>query len=208
MKFLSHRGLWQTKEEQNALAAFRNSFSRGWGVELDIRDQEGQLVISHDIPIGACLLFEEVLQCYQEIDRDVPIAINIKADGLAGLLKEAIEKYAIVNYFAFDMSVADTLPYVKHQLQFFTRHSEYEPQPPLYQKAAGIWLDCFESDWWTQADVEQHLQQGKSVALVSPELHQRDYQSVWETWRKIERELKTDRLMLCTDFPEQAQEFF
>lgn len=208
MKFLSHRGLWKRKEEQNTLAAFQDSFTSGFGVELDIRDREGQLVISHDVPTGSCLLLEEVFQCYQEIDRDVPIAINIKADGLAGLLKDTIEKYAIVNYFAFDMSVADTLPYIKHQLQFFTRHSEYEPHPPLYQKAAGIWLDCFESDWWTQAEVEQHLHQGKSVALVSPELHQRDYQSVWETWRKIERELKTDRLMLCTDFPEQAQEFF
>ena len=206
--FLSHRGLWKTKAEQNSLAAFKHSFEQGFGCELDIRTQNGQLVISHDVPTQSCLTLEELFQTYNTINQNVPIAINIKADGLQQLLKEQIEKYAITNYFVFDMSIPDTLGYQKHQLKYFTRQSEYEPQPIFYDQAEGVWLDCFNSDWWTVEDVEKHLQHNKFVVLVSPELHKREYQQAWETWRTIERELNTDKLMLCTDFPQQAQEFF
>ncbi|MDT9338048.1 hypothetical protein VV11_000665 [Trichodesmium erythraeum 21-75] len=88
MKFLSHRGFWKTKKEQNTLVAFKKSFMDGFGCELDIRDCEGQLVISHDLPTKPYLLLETVFQNYKNINCDVPIAINIKADGLQILLKE------------------------------------------------------------------------------------------------------------------------
>ena len=205
---ISHRGLWKTKTEQNTLAAFQTSFKKGFGCEIDIRPQNGQLVISHDVPNQPCLTLEEVFQTYQQLQCSLPIAINIKADGLQLLLKKLIDKYSITNYFAFDMSVADTLGYRKHQLKFFTRQSEYEAVPPLYEDTEGVWLDCFESDWWKPEDVQPHLQQGKFVALVSPELHQREYHVAWETWRNLEQEFNTGKLMLCTDYPEKAQEFF
>jgi hypothetical protein len=208
MIFLSHRGLWKTKAEQNTWAAFQRSFAHGFGCELDIRDRRGQLVISHDVPTEDCLLLEEVFQAYKKLNCNQPIAINIKADGLQTRLRCLIDQHSISNYFAFDMSVADTLGYAQHQLKFFTRQSEYEPQPPLYEKADGVWLDCFHSDWWTEIDVEPHIKNGKSVVLVSPELHKRDYQIAWKTWRTIEQKFATDKLILCTDFPEQAQEFF
>lgn len=208
MIFLSHRGLWKTKTEQNTLSAFLTSFEKGFGCEIDIRPQNGQLVISHDVPTQLCLTLEELFETYQKLQCNLPIAINIKADGLQTLLQKLIEKYSITNYFAFDMSVADTLGYRKHQLKFFTRQSEYEAIPPLYEDAQGVWLDCFEGDWWKPEDVEPHLQQGKFVALVSPELHQREYHAAWENWRHIEQEFNTDKLMLCTDYPEKAQEFF
>ena len=208
MKFLSHRGFWKTKKEQNTLVAFKKSFMDGFGCELDIRDCEGQLVISHDLPTKPYLLLETVFQNYKNINCDVPIAINIKADGLQILLKELIEKYSITNYFVFDMSVPDTLGYEKNQLKFFTRHSEYEPYPALYEEAEGVWLDFFKSNWWTIKEVEKHLQQEKIIALVSPELHRREYKQIWDTWRKIELEFETDNLMLCTDYPKEAKEFF
>lgn len=208
MIFLSHRGLWKTQPEQNTLSAFQLSFQQGFGCELDIRDASEQLVISHDLSTTPYLLLEEVFQAYNTINQNLPIAINIKADGLQQLLKQQIEKYAITNYFVFDMSIPDTLGYQKHQLKYFTRHSEYEPQPIFYNQAEGVWLDCFNSDWWTPEDVEKHMQNNKFVVLVSPELHKREYHQAWETWRRIEQELNTDKLMLCTDFPQQAQEFF
>ena len=208
MIFLSHRGRWKIQTEQNTLYAFQLSFSQGFGCELDIRDASEQLVISHDLPTASYLLLEEVFQCYKTIGEDAPIAINIKADGLQNLLKEQIQKYSITNYFVFDMSVPDTLGYEKNQLKFFTRQSEYEPHPAFYEQTAGVWLDCFKSDWWSPEDVERHLHNNKFVVLVSPELHKREYQQAWETWRTIEQKYKTDKLMLCTDFPEEAQEFF
>ena len=50
MKIISHRGLWRTVNEQNSLTAFSKSFSHGFGIELDVRDFNNEILISHDMP--------------------------------------------------------------------------------------------------------------------------------------------------------------
>jgi hypothetical protein len=204
MLFLSHRGLWKNKTEQNTLAAFNSAFENGFGCELDVRDRDGELVISHDVPQQSCLLLEEVFQNYQKLNCQQPIAINIKADGLQVLLKELILSYKITNYFTFDMSIPDTLGYQRNEIVFFSRQSEYEPEPIFYEKAGGIWLDAFNEDWWSREELIKHLENNKVIAVVSPELHRREHLKVWHILASINH----NRLMLCTDFPEAAREFF
>jgi hypothetical protein len=53
MKLLCHRGYRQRKSEQNSLAALELAILGGNGVETDIRDCDGELVISHDMPTSA-----------------------------------------------------------------------------------------------------------------------------------------------------------
>jgi hypothetical protein len=210
MEILSHRGMWNTPTEKNKISAFTRSFEHGFGCELDIRDHENKLAISHDIPQGNCLYLEEVLECYQKCNSQATIAINVKADGLQSHLKELLTKYYISNYFVFDMSIPDTLGYLGKDIKTFSRHSEYENNPAFYEKVDGIWLDCFNGEWWTKEELKQHFSQGKTVALVSPELHKRNYQETWDKWRSIFQEFPNNQnqLMLCTDLPQQAQEFF
>ena len=50
MQIISHRGFWKSKNEQNTIISFQRSFENGFGIETDIRDLNGKLVISHDIP--------------------------------------------------------------------------------------------------------------------------------------------------------------
>ena len=50
MEILSHRGYWKTVTEKNTIIAFKRSFNLGFGTETDIRDLNGNLVISHDMP--------------------------------------------------------------------------------------------------------------------------------------------------------------
>ena len=50
IEVISHRGLWKKLEEQNTIEAFYDSLEAGFGIETDIRDNCGDLVISHDIP--------------------------------------------------------------------------------------------------------------------------------------------------------------
>ena len=52
MIILSHRGYWKSEEERNQEVAFHHSFDLGYGTETDIRDIQGKLVISHDMPQG------------------------------------------------------------------------------------------------------------------------------------------------------------
>ena len=41
MIILAHRGLWRDKPERNTRNAFQLAFEGGYGVETDVRDQDG-----------------------------------------------------------------------------------------------------------------------------------------------------------------------
>jgi hypothetical protein len=116
------------------------------------------LVVSHDCPIEGALHFGSFLEKYKApAGGCAPLALNIKSDGLQVLVKKYLMDYEIRDYFVFDMSVPDTLGYLKHGLQVFVRQSEYEPVPVFYDSAAGVWMDCFESDWIDPNLVQSHL---------------------------------------------------
>lgn len=207
MIILSHRGYWKTLEERNTPEAFTRSFELGFGTETDLRDCAGELVISHDVPGQGALPGDEFFDLYRQFPGKLPLALNIKADGLQTLLRAELERCEIDNYFVFDMSVPDAWVCVQRGLRVFTRQSELEPEPTLYREAAGVWLDCFFDDWIDEQIIETHLRAGKQVCLVSPELHRRRHESFWEKLRGMDMCESAD-LMICTDHPENARGFF
>ncbi|MCE9608430.1 MAG: hypothetical protein K8U03_26400 [Planctomycetia bacterium] len=207
MRILSHRGYWKSSDEKNSPAAFERSFEFGFGTETDLRDCLGRLKVSHDPPQADALAAETLFQLYRSADRDLPLALNIKSDGLQRLLPPLLAEYSITNYFLFDMAVPDAIAWLRLGLPTFTRQSEVEREPAFYDQAAGVWLDGFFGDWWTSEIISRHLKADKQVCLVSPELHGRESQEAWE--RLAAAPFRGDpRLMLCTDRPESAKEFF
>jgi len=136
------------------------------------------------------------------------LAINIKSDGLHTLVCQALKEYRISNYFLFDMSVPDSLGYLKMKAKVFTRESEFEIVPCFYREAAGVWMDEFSRHWITAEKIRKHLNNGKKICIVSPELHGRKQVSVWREYRKLIKQKDSDQIMLCTDFPEEARRFF
>ncbi|MBN2809614.1 MAG: hypothetical protein JXR80_09010 [Deltaproteobacteria bacterium] len=207
MKILSHRGFWLKPEEKNCEAAFIRSFQAGFGLETDLRDHNGDLVISHDPPRGVCMRFDEFAQIYKEHAFEACLALNIKADGLQSLLKSALKRYAIDNYFVFDMSAPDTLVCLDAALKVFTRQSEIEPEPICYDQACGVWIDCFYREWITLGEIRKSLDKGKEICLVSPELHRRPHEQFWDFLKKNGLHLDSN-IMICTDFPQTAKDFF
>lgn len=208
MIVLSHRGYWVEPGEKNKEVAFERSFSMGFGTETDIRDYCGHLVISHDIPNEKSITVERFFQIYKSYHIDLPLALNIKADGLQVLLLDLLKKYAINSYFVFDMAVPDGILYVRHRMNVFTRQSEYEEQPSFYKDAEGIWLDEFHKHWIDSRVLQQHISAGKKVCIVSPDLHGRDYLAEWSEYKDIAAASKGGQIMLCTDYPERARTFF
>ncbi len=207
MIILSHRGYWKTAKEKNTQAAFERSFSMAFGTEMDLRDRDGELVISHDPAGEEALPAKAFFSAYREHIQDLPLALNIKADGLQKLLAAAIMEYQIQNYFVFDMSVPDMVSYVKTGLRVFTRQSDYEMNPVLYEESRGVWIDGFQTDWVDEATIGKHLQHGKQVCLVSPDLHGRPFEEFWERLAKMPVTTSPD-VMICTDHPEQARKVF
>jgi hypothetical protein len=207
MKFLSHRGIWRAVEQKNTKNAFLTSFEFGFGVETDIRDCKGELVISHDPPTGV----EQTLESFLDLlsGQVLPLALNIKSDGLFKRL--AIEfqtRVELSEAFVFDMSVPDMIQYAKHGIPFFTRLSEYEREPALLDKAGGIWLDSFISEWFEFELIRKYIKMGFIIAIVSPELHNRNHINFWEKLRLESDLLSSDKVWLCTDFPIEASHFF
>ena len=177
----------------------------GFGIETDIRDLDGTLVISHDPATrqAAAPTTADLFEAYSLDGKNLPLALNIKADGLQVPLLKILREYEVENYFVFDMSVPDMAQYLRSGFRVFSRHSEHENPPARYQKVEGIWLDAFESEWFGPDIIEQHLAAGKEVAVVSPELHGRDRFPQWEALKPLNH---LDILM-CTDHPDEAKEY-
>lgn len=197
---LAHRGWWQKIEEKNTQIAFERAFDNGFGIETDLRDIKGEIVISHNMPQGSEISFEDLLKLLD--GRDLTLALNIKADGMADEIKTLLNKYNHTNYFTFDMSIPEMVVQHKVGLKVFTGQSDIIPHPIMLDKAKGVWLDCFNSDWFDEADIKRILNQGKQVCIVSPDLHKREYKTVWEKYKNI------NGIMLCTDYPMEAEEYF
>lgn len=202
---LAHRGMWNHVSERNTIDALERAVAHGYGIETDVRDCMGRLVISHDMPTGGEIPFLEVAGLCAEAD--VPLAINVKADGLAEGIENVLKRHPNLDAFCFDMSVPQLLEYQKRNLPTFTRVSEFEAAPSLYEDAKGVWLDAFVSDWYEPDVLKNFLNDGKRVAVVSSELHHRRDCNLWATLR--DAKIGTfDNVMLCTDMPDAAIDFF
>lgn len=200
MQIISHRGYWKEPAEKNSRAAFARTLEAGFGTETDVRDLAGQLVVAHDPPKGGEMRWRELVAMFE--GSGLPLAVNVKSDGLATLLGQAFSESA-TPWFAFDMSGPQTVLFARQGLPFYTRHSDVEPQPIFYSEAAGVWLDSFTDDQWIRPDVvRRHLDAGKSVCVVSSELHGREPRPLWDGLAELKEEA---RVMLCTDWPETAK---
>lgn len=206
MRLLCHRGWWWPTGGKNSLKSLSDAIGCGYGVETDIRDCDGTLVVSHDPPRKEqAISLVQLFRAYEASGRRPCLALNIKADGLQEAVSAQLSESHISNYFVFDMSVPDALGYARSKMPFAVRISEYETNERLLTDAAFVWLDAFHSDWYKVESVEKFLRLGKKVAIVSPELHGRDHLPLW---RRLKSVSANDGLYLCTDFVNEALEEF
>lgn len=207
MKILAHRGYWNSDIPNNSMEALQTALDRGFGFESDIRDYDGRLVISHNIADSLSPFADAIFEKMHQHSDQYCFAINIKADGLKELLTKLLYQYDIKNYFTFDMSVPQMIEFREMGIRYFTRESEVETVPVMYEDAAGVWIDgFFDTNWITEDLLRKHIANGKEVCIVSPELHKREYIDFWK--RLYSFDLDFSKVMLCTDLPDEAKLFF
>ena len=206
MEIIAHRGFWKKKVDQNTQASFKMAIEYGYGIETDIRDKNGQIVISHDLPRGKVLKLKDLLNLYVKKSSNSTLALNIKSDGLQTELVKLIRQYDIKNYFIFDMSIPENIKYLKTSLEIYARLSEYEKNYKNFN-CKGLWIDQFNSDWVKPKKIIHLLKSKKKVCLVSSELHNRHKGQLWNMI--LENNInKYNNFMLCTDFPNKAKKYF
>lgn len=207
-RILAHRGYWKTEDEKNSLVAFDRALDLGFGIETDVRDHGGELVISHDVPVGSCMPFSEFLNLYSAKNATGCLALNIKADGLASRLVQELGNANVKNYFVFDASVPDFIQLAAAGLRSFIRLSDVEADLSLQGQAGGAWLDSMYNEYFPAEKLVWAKDQFEHVAVVSPELHRRPHLDAWNQWRMNVDFAEENTLMLCTDMPEAALQFF
>lgn len=204
---IAHRGYWLTSSEKNTSIAFSRALENGFGIETDFRDLNGELVVSHDMPTVGAMKSSQFINLYQAHPVSAPMALNIKSDGLHGLINDLIAHAKFKSSFVFDMAVPDMRAYLKSHTPTFTRLSEYEQQPAFLDSCTGVWLDAFESEWYDAKTIWSLLDQNKRVAIVSPELHGRPHSHLWGLI-KSNNFHRNELISICTDFPMLAKEYF
>jgi hypothetical protein len=209
IRILAHRGHWKSPEERNSRTALIRAFEGGFGIETDIRDHAGRVVLAHDKPDGTEMSLGELLEMVPRHvpPETMPLALNVKADGLASDVAAALRHLPRSAWFVFDMSVPDLLSYLKAGLPAFTRISDLETEPVALPQCSGVWVDGFFRDWTDFQQLRRFLDEGKMIAVVSPELHGRNHAEFWRQLRDSGLG-KRSGAMLCTDFPLEAAAFF
>ena len=215
MQILAHRGWWLQPGEKNSKAAFERALAAGYGIETDVRDCDGELVISHDMPRRASpeplMTLAAFLDLYASYPGRPTLALNVKADGLHEPMQTALAARGIISYFVFDMSVPDTLGWLRRGMPIFTRRSEFETGSSLDARGQGFWLDAFETPYVLAADIVAATRAGKRATVVSPELHGKPHLEAWAEWRTALLALtagERGNVLLCTDFPGEAEAYF
>jgi glycerophosphoryl diester phosphodiesterase len=199
-RILAHRGLWVTDSEKNSKEAIALALSEGFGVELDVRDRNGGLIVSHDPSAESCPLILNELAADLDASPTSWIALNIKSDGLAALFP------ALKNpHFYFDMSFPERRNYQRRDMPTAERLSEFETASKHSLDAdstAAVWVDSFLGEWFLdRSKLEEILNFPGFKCFVSPELHGRPHESAWKTIQELFR-LRSD-VGICTDFPRE-----
>jgi len=145
-------------------------FSIADGIEFDIRDSNGQLIVQHDA-FQEGQLFSEFLQFCPSNKFYI---VNIKAEGIEELAIKLLTERGIQDFFLLDCGMPSIIRLArKGEHRLAVRFSEYESFEMVIAVApfvSWIWVDVFTKLPITRTLVEQARTLGLRICLVSPEL--------------------------------------
>lgn len=163
MKIIAHR--------RNTIEELKGTPTE-YGVEVDIRSNNGQLIIHHD-PLKAGDNFEEWIKDY----RHSTLILNVKEEGLEARLIELMKQNHITDYFFLDQSFPFLIKWSKlGEHRCAVRVSEFESIETaltLAGKVDWVWVDCFTHFPLSFNDATRLQNAGFKLCLVSPELQGR-----------------------------------
>lgn len=162
-----------------------------YGVEIDIRETQGELILNHEAFDTGDLL-DKYLNEYVSGGHKGLIIFNIKEAGIESKVLELAKKYNILNYFLLDVEA----PYLysasrKGVKKIAVRYSEVEPIETLeYYKGYvdWVWIDTI-SELPLNKRIVKKLQ-GFKTCLVCPERWGRpdDIQTYRKQMKKLDFE--------------------
>ena len=172
-----------------------------YGVEVDIRTYNGELIIHHD-PFVRGELFDKWIEAY----RHNLLILNVKEEGLEDRLISKLKVKGIVDYFFLDQS----FPFLvkvsnRGEQRCSVRVSEFEcidTALALAGRVGWVWVDCFSYFPLYEQDASQLKQAGFQICIVSPELQGRDADSEIPLLASLLQERNIAADAVCTKRPD------
>ena len=194
MEIIMHR--------RNTLAELEST-PAAYGVEMDIRTWNGELIVQHE-PFTEGPLFAAWLAQYHH----GTLILNVKEEGLEEKVLELLRKQSISNFFFLDQSFPFLLKTARAGVRrCAVRVSEYESMETALRLAPlidWVWVDCFTRFPLNTEQAEALQAAGLKLCLVSPELEGFGRGAVQDMRVQIE-DLGIRAEAVCTKFPELWQ---
>lgn len=168
-----------------------------YGVEIDIRDYDGDLRCVHD-PLRSGERLADLLSAY----RHALAIFNVKCDGLEQRITDLAKQHGISQYFFLDCANPTLVQWARNgERRIAVRYSEFEPMEFALEfagKLDWVWVDCFTHLPLDRAKYEV-LKKHFNICLVSPEL-QSHPRSTIRSYREQLKGMPLDAV--CSDFCE------
>ena len=141
---------------------------REFGVELDIRDHDGRLVINHEPYSGG-----EPFEAYCRKFGHALMIVDVKSEGIEGAALGVLEKNGIDNFFFLGLSFPSVVKLADAgEMRIGLRFSEYEPIEgclAMAGKAEWAWVDTFSRLPLDKPSFRKLKHAGFRTCLVCPE---------------------------------------
>jgi hypothetical protein len=147
-------------------------FSSCDGIEFDIRDNNGQIIVQHD-PYGSGQPFTEFVRFC--VPNKLYI-VNVKSEGIEEDAIRIMDDAGLTNFFLLDCGTPSIVRLGRRgERRIAARFSEYESFETVYALGrAGyiswVWVDVFSTIPLSSMTIELFHNAGLKICLVSPEL--------------------------------------
>lgn len=142
-----------------------------FGVELDLRDYDGKIVVQHD-PWKGGESFEDYLRHFHHRF----LILNVKSEGIEERVLELVTRQGLRDFFFLDLSFPALVKLSrKGERRIAVRFSEHEPVESCFAlqgRVSWVWVDCF-TDYPPLGPWRDQLLQNFQLCLVAPELQGR-----------------------------------
>ena len=162
--FITHRINRLDKDISNQI------FSISDGIEFDIRDSNGHIIVQHDPFLDGQLLTDFVKYC----PSDKFYIVNVKSEGIEQDAITILESNNITSFFLLDCSIPSIIKLKnKGERRTCVRFSEYESLDTIQlmkDVVTWVWIDVF-TKMPLNSDIYKILKSyNLKICLVSPEL--------------------------------------
>jgi len=166
-----------------------------YGVEVDVRDYNGHLILSHEPFMSG-----DPLKHYMKRYKHKFIIFNIKSEKVEYEVQKIVKQYNIKNYFFLDSSFPMIYNLIAlKEKNIALRFSEFEPIEPILKlsgKIKWVWVDCFKTMPLTLKKYSLLKSAKFKICIASPELQSQEKKIIEYKKYLLENGLIPD--MICT----------